>query len=300
MVTIETKGLTKRYQRQYAVNNLTFRAEAGEIVGFLGPNGAGKTTTFRMLTGLITPTSGTARVFGKPVPARGKKRVGAMIEEPTFFPYLTGFQNLRYSAYAAGHYDRAEIEKLLRSVKLDGVAKKHVNAYSQGMRQRLGLARSLLGSPEVLLLDEPTNGLDPKGIAEMRELIRSIARTGVTVIISSHILAELEKLVDRVIAIERGEVLFDGPLSGITDAMAERVQYALSATDTDVLNAVLTDLGYAPQAVNGAVHVDVPSADADGLITALITRGVTLTSASRQRKSLEDAYLALVDNAGPQ
>lgn len=300
MVTIETNGLTKRYQQQYAVNNLTFQAEAGEIVGFLGPNGAGKTTTFRMLTGLITPTSGTARVFGKPVPAHGANRLGAMIEEPTFFPYLTGFQNLRYSAYAAGKYDRAEIEGLLRSVKLERAANKHVNAYSQGMRQRLGLARALLGSPRALLLDEPTNGLDPKGIAEMRELIRDIAKSGVTVIISSHILAELEKLVDRVIAIERGEVLFDGPLSGITSMMEDHVQYTLTATDFAALTAAVTELGYTPNAVPGGVQVSVPSAAADGFITALVTRGVALTSATRERKSLEDAYLALVDHAGPQ
>lgn len=300
MVTIETNGLTKRYQQQYAVNNLTFQAEAGEIVGFLGPNGAGKTTTFRMLTGLITPTSGTARVFGKPVPAHGANRLGAMIEEPTFFPYLTGFQNLRYSAYAAGKYDRAEIEGLLRSVKLERAANKHVNAYSQGMRQRLGLARALLGSPRALLLDEPTNGLDPKGIAEMRELIRNIAKSGVTVIISSHILAELEKLVDRVIAIERGEVLFDGPLSGITSMMEDHVQYTLTATDFAALTAAVTELGYTPNAVPGGVQVSVPSAAADGFITALVTRGVALTSATRERKSLEDAYLALVDHAGPQ
>lgn len=300
MVTIETNGLTKRYQQQYAVNNLTFQAEAGEIVGFLGPNGAGKTTTFRMLTGLITPTSGTARVFGKPVPAHGANRLGAMIEEPTFFPYLTGFQNLRYSAYAAGKYDRAEIEGLLRSVKLERAANKHVNAYSQGMRQRLGLARALLGSPRALLLDEPTNGLDPKGIAEMRELIRDIAKSGVTVIISSHILAELEKLVDRVIAIERGEVLFDGPLSGITSMMEDHVQYTLTATDFAALTAAVTELGYTPNAVPGGVQVSIPSAVADGFITTLVTRGVVLTSATRARKSLEDAYLALVDHAGPQ
>lgn len=300
MVTIETNGLTKRYQQQYAVNNLTFQAEAGEIVGFLGPNGAGKTTTFRMLTGLITPTSGTARVFGNPVPAHGANRLGAMIEEPTFFPYLTGFQNLRYSAYAAGKYDRAEIEGLLRSVKLERAANKHVNAYSQGMRQRLGLARALLGSPRALLLDEPTNGLDPKGIAEMRELIRDIAKSGVTVIISSHILAELEKLVDRVIAIERGEVLFDGPLSGITSMMEDHVQYTLTATDFAALTAAVTELGYTPNAVPGGVQVSIPSAVADGFITTLVTRGVVLTSATRARKSLEDAYLALVDHAGPQ
>lgn len=300
MVTIETESLTKRYQQQYAVKNLTFRAEAGEIVGFLGPNGAGKTTTFRMLTGLVAPTSGMARVFGKPVPARGDKRLGAMIEEPTFFPYLTGFQNLRYSAYAAGNYDRSEIEGLLHSVKLERAAHKNVNAYSQGMRQRLGLARALLGSPRVLLLDEPTNGLDPKGIAEMRELIRGIAQTGVTVIISSHILAELEKLVDRVIAIERGVVLFDGPLSGITSAMSDRVRYTLTATNLAALNTALESLGYAAEQSDGTVQVEVPANSADEFITVLVGRGVTLTNATRQRTSLEDAYLALVDHAGPQ
>lgn len=300
MVTIETSQLSKRYQQQYAVKDLTFRASEGEIVGFLGPNGAGKTTTFRMLAGLITATSGTATVLGMPAPARGEHRLGAMIEEPTFYPYLNGFQNLRYAAYASGHYDPGEIHSLLERVNLSGAAHKRVGAYSQGMRQRLGLARALLNSPKVLLLDEPTNGLDPKGIAEIRELIRSIAKTGVTVIISSHILAELEKLVDRVIAIDHGKMLFDGPLSGIVSGITEFVQYSFTATNTPALIEALTALNYAPELVNDTVIVPIPTDVADGIVSSLVQQGVELTTATRTKQTLEDAYLNLVNNQGPQ
>ena len=299
MVTIRTTQLSKRYQQQYAVNNLTFRTAAGEIVGFLGPNGAGKTTTFRMLAGLITPTTGRAEIFGQPAPARGEQRLGAMIEEPTFYPYLTGYQNLRVAAYLTGRHDRTEITRLLKQVKLEHAQHKRVSQYSQGMRQRLGLARALLNSPGILLLDEPTNGLDPKGIAEIRELIREIAATGVTVLISSHILAELEKLVERVIAIDEGKMVFDGPLAGIMASTEETVRYLLHAVSEEALVAALRDLGYDPQHTSRGTEVHVPKAAANELLTELVQRGVKVTAATRTTLSLEEAYLALVKSDGP-
>lgn len=299
MVTIRTTQLSKRYQHHYAVDNLSFEITAGEIVGFLGPNGAGKTTTFRMLAGLITPTAGTVEIFGAPAPARGPKRLGAMIEEPTFYPYLTGYQNLRVAAYLTGTHEKSELNALLQQVKLEHAKHKRVSQYSQGMRQRLGLARALLSTPGVLLLDEPTNGLDPKGIAEIRELIRNIASTGVTVLISSHILAELEKLVDRVIAIDAGKMVFDGPLTGIMANTEETVRYVLHAVSEDDLTAALQGLGYTPERTARGTEVHVPAAEADQLLSALVHRGVMITAATRTTLSLEEAYLALVKSDGP-
>jgi len=212
MNAITATGLTKRYGAKAAVADATFTIEQGEIVGFLGPNGAGKTTTLRMLAGLVRPTEGSCTVLGQPVPGATLREVGTMIEEPSFYPYMTGRSNLRHAALLHGDVPPSRVDEVLEFVSLQDAADKKVRAYSQGMRQRLALARALLWRPKVMLLDEPTNGLDPTGIAEVRESLRSVASEGVTVLVSSHILAEIEKLVDRILAIDAGRIVFDGPL----------------------------------------------------------------------------------------
>jgi ABC-2 type transport system ATP-binding protein len=297
---IVANQLSKRYGRVAAVDGIDFRIGRGEIVGFLGPNGAGKTTTLRMLAGLIRPSSGEGRVLGQRVPGPSLRRVGTMIEEPSFYPYMTGRDNLRHAALLHGDVPERRIDEVLDFVKLDRASTKRVKAYSQGMRQRLGLARSLLWSPEVLLLDEPTNGLDPVGIAEIRENLRAVADTGVTILVSSHILAEIEKLVDRILAIEKGRLVFDGPLATLVHRMdAATVPYRVRATDGDALLAALRDLGYAPEADGeGGARVDVPSADADALLARLVRAGVEVTDAQRVAEDLEGAYLRLVRGDG--
>lgn len=300
MPAIHAAGLTKRYGRTAAVDNLDLDIGAGEIVGFLGPNGAGKTTTLRMLAGLVRPTRGRAEILDAPVPGAGLRRVGTMIEEPSFYPYMSGRDNLRYAALLHGDVAERRIDEVLAFVRMDAAADKKVRAYSQGMRQRLGLARALLHEPEVLLLDEPTNGLDPVGISEVRENLRQVARQGVTVLISSHILAEIEKLVERILAIENGRLLFDGSLSGLLSRLDERtVPMLFGASDREALAASLHEHGLESEfAEAGLVRVRLPQAEVPSLLRALLADGVDVVEARREADSLEGAYLRLLREDG--
>jgi ABC-2 type transport system ATP-binding protein len=295
---ISASKLTKRYRRAFAVDNVSFSIGAGEVVGFLGPNGAGKTTTLRMLAGLIRPSSGSAQILDQNVPGATLLDVGTMIEEPSFYPYMSGYDNLRYTALLHGGVDEARIREVLAFVRMEGAADKKLSAYSQGMRQRLGLARALLWRPKVLLLDEPTNGLDPVGIAEIRENLRLVAQGGVTVLISSHILAEIEKLVERVLVIEKGKLLFDGPLHKLTRQLSEtEIEYELLATDKLALQNALEAYGYAVVSGNEGFEgltVRVPQGEADTLLSRLAGNGVHVLEARRREESLESAYLRLV------
>lgn len=300
MIAISANGLTKRYGRAAAVSDLSFEVTQGEIVGFLGPNGAGKTTTLRMLAGLVKPSAGTCTVLGAAVPGPTLRRVGTMIEEPSFYPYLTGRDNLTHAALLHGDVPRSRVDEVLEFVQLQDAARKRVRAYSQGMRQRLALARALLWRPQVLLLDEPTNGLDPTGIAEFRESLRAVATEGATVLVSSHILAEVQKLVDRVLAIDKGVLRFDGTLTQLLNRMdGQRVRYSVRAADQAALAAALTALGYdfEPRGSDGA-EAQVPRDRADDLVSDLAAHGVKVVAAAVHGDDLEAAYLRLVDPAG--
>src|SRR2546423_4124882 len=212
-IIIETANLSKRYGKQIlAVDGLNLTIRKGEICGFLGPNGAGKTTTLRMLLGLVRPTSGTGKVLGKPLGAAGGlARVGALVESPTFYPYLSGLRNLRVLARYAG-VPSSRVDAVLDQLELTGRAGDRFETYSQGMKQRLGVAAALLKDPELLILDEPTNGLDPQGTTEMRALMRGIAREGRTVLLSSHLLNEVEQTCDRVGVIVKGHLVAEGTI----------------------------------------------------------------------------------------
>jgi ABC-2 type transport system ATP-binding protein len=299
-IAIAATALTKRYGRTKAVDGVSFEIQSGEIVGFLGPNGAGKTTTLRMLAGLVRPSDGTCSVLGGNVPGPELRQVGTMIEEPSFYPYLTGRGNLRHAALLHGGVPEPRIDEVLAFVRMEKAADKRVRAYSQGMRQRLALARALLWKPRVLLLDEPTNGLDPAGIAEVRASLKQVAAEGVTVLVSSHILAEIEKLVERILAIDRGNLRFDGPLEGLLGATdARTVHYEIEAVDQDALLAALRAAGLepTPHGAQGA-HVNVPNDLAAGLMGRLAAAGVDVLEARRETATLEDAYLRLVGAEG--
>jgi len=300
VIAISAKNLSKRYGSVAAVDAVSFEIGSGEIVGFLGPNGAGKTTTLRMLAGLVRPSSGECSVLGKDVPGPTLREVGTMIEEPSFYPYLSGRDNLRHAARLHGDVDGRRIDEALEFVSMQDAASKKVKAYSQGMRQRLALARALLWEPKVLLLDEPTNGLDPTGIAEVRESLRAVSDTGVTVLVSSHILAEIEKLVDRILAIEKGALRFDGTLQALLNQMGgAAVLYTVRSSDQSRLLAGLSELGYEPQprGEDGA-DVRVPVAETDELIGRLTALGVKVTAATPHGDDLEAAYLRLVGGSG--
>jgi len=216
---VETSGLVKRFGDRTAVDEVDLRVPAGTAFGYLGPNGAGKTTLIRMLLGLTRPDSGSMRLLGHPVPAERSvalRRVGAMAEEPRFLDHLTGRENLRINAAAREPAAASRIEDALERVGLTERAGERVARYSTGMRQRLGVARCLLADPQLLILDEPTNGLDPAGVVEFRAMIRSLVAEGRTVMLSSHLLDEVEKICDTAAIVDRGRVVAQGPVGELS------------------------------------------------------------------------------------
>src|SRR5690349_15934023 len=225
---VEVRGLVKRYGDLAAVDGVDLTVEPGDVYGYLGPNGAGKTTSLRMLLGLIRPTEGSVRLFGRDpqVSVRALDGVAGFVEAPRFYPYLSGRENLRLCAAYDGGDARTRVESALETVDLSARGKDKVGGYSHGMKQRLGIAAALLRRPRLLLLDEPATGLDPAGMRDMRELIRRLASEGMTVLLSSHQLAEVEELCNRVAIVRTGKVVFEGHLSELrrTAASAYRVR----------------------------------------------------------------------------
>jgi len=214
----EVRALSKRFGEVVAVDSASFALQAGTVTGFLGPNGAGKTTTLRLLLGLIEPTAGEALVFGRRYRDldRPSRNVGAVLESGDFHPGRKGRDHLRALALAA-ELPESRVDEVLELVELNGAARRRVSGYSLGMRQRLGLAGALLGDPDLLVLDEPANGLDPEGMHWLRGFLRGFAAQGRTVLISSHVLAEVAQTVDQVIVINRGRIVANDPLTEITD-----------------------------------------------------------------------------------
>src|SRR3954453_3784295 len=212
---VEARGLVKRYGDITAVNHVDLRVDRADVFGYLGPNGAGKTTSLRIMLGLIRPTEGSARLFGRDPLIDGAKAlsgVAGFVEGPRFYPYLSGLRNLKLLADYDEPVSRSRIEEVLEIVELRDRAKDRVGGYSHGMRQRLGIAAALLRQPQLLMLDEPTTGLDPAGMRDMRDLVRSLAAEGITILLSSHILAEVEDLCNRVAIIRKGRIVYEGEL----------------------------------------------------------------------------------------
>jgi ABC-2 type transport system ATP-binding protein len=224
---ITATGLTKRYKAVTAVDGLSFEVQPGVVTGFLGPNGAGKTTTLRMLLGLVTPSAGRALIDGRPFAelAHPRRAVGAVLEAGGFHPGRRGRDHLRILARGGG-IPPGRVDQVLDRVGLTGAADRRVSEYSLGMRQRLGLACALLGDPGVLILDEPANGLDPAGMAELRDLLRALAAEGRTILMSSHVLSEVAQTVDRVVIVAGGTLRHSGPLAELTAAQGETLEAA--------------------------------------------------------------------------
>ncbi len=280
---IETTALTKRYGPIVAVDGLDLRVRRGEVYGFLGPNGAGKTTTLRMLLGLVRPSAGRATVLGDPPGSpTGLVRVGAMVEAPGFYPFLSGHDNLRVLAGHAGVPD-GRIAAVLAEAGLSARAGDRVVTYSMGMKQRLGVAAALLKDPELLILDEPTNGLDPAGMAEMRDFIRSLAAGGRTVLLSSHLMGEIEQVSDRVGVIRAGELVAEGTVDELRGQAGLRVR----AEPLDVAARVLGGLD-GVELVDG--DVDARAAQVNRM---LVEAGIAVSELSRRQASLEDVFLEL-------
>jgi ABC-type multidrug transport system ATPase subunit len=294
---IETRALTKRYgEAIVAVDALELRVRRGEVYGFLGPNGAGKTTTLRMLLGLVRPTSGDADVLGAaPGSPSALARIGAMVEAPGLYPYLSGRDNLRVLAGHAGAPPE-RVDAVLAEVGLADRAGDRVKTYSMGMKQRLGVAAALLKDPELLILDEPTNGLDPAGMAEMRSFIRSLAQGGRTVVLSSHLMGEVEQVCDRVGVIRDGVLVAEGTVGELRGRARLRVR-AEPFGEAAQLAAGLPEV--VEVATNGAVlELSADVAAAAAINRALVTAGIEVSEISERRASLEDVFLELTTNGG--
>ena len=300
-LAVRTVGLTRRFGSQTAVDGVDLEVPRGAVYGFLGPNGSGKTTTIRMLLGLLAADSGTIELLGAPMPAALADvlpRVGALIEGPAFHPYLTGLANLRRMEAADATADprtsTARIDGALARVGLTAAAGKKYRNYSLGMKQRLGLAAALLQPRDLLVLDEPTNGLDPQGTREVRTLVRELAAEGTTVLVSSHLLAEVEQIATHVGIMAGGRLLRQGTLTEVLADGTARLR--VTTPDPDVALRVLHAAGLTDAAVD-AEHGDVLARLGDrapeDCATALVAAGVRLRGLSVERPALEDLFVSL-------
>ena len=299
---VRTTELTKRFRGgQVAVDSLELLVPRGSVMGFLGPNGSGKTTTIRMLLGLVTPTSGSVELLGQPVPrasAHVLPRVGALVEGPAFHPYLSGRANLlRLDAAdltVEARTTRARIDAALERVGLASAAGKRFRTYSLGMKQRLGLAAALLRPRELFILDEPTNGLDPQGTREVRTLVRELAADGCTVLVSSHLLAEIEQVCDRVTVMRAGRVVAAGTLQELS--LLARPSVVVETPALDAAVAVLHRLGAAtavPDADGLRVRADLPDVAVEDVTRALVRADVPVRGIGRSGRSLEELFVEL-------
>ncbi|MFE3189180.1 ABC transporter ATP-binding protein [Nocardia sp. NPDC059240] len=292
---VVTDRLTKRYGSHTAVDAVSMSVRRGEIYGFLGPNGAGKTTTLRMLVGLIRPTAGTATVVGtRPGDPDALRRMGVLIEGPGFYPYLSGRDNLRVLARYRGVGDDA-VDDALHRVALSGRGKDKYRTYSLGMKQRLGVAAALLGSPDLLILDEPTNGLDPAGMAEMRELITGLAADGHTVVLSSHLLSEVQEICDRVGVISGGRLLTESTVRELRGAASLLVRAEPLSVAFPAVRAVVGERG-ALLTANG-IRIDAGAAQAPVVARAVIESGADLLELRSDEKSLEEVFFEMTETA---
>jgi ABC-type multidrug transport system ATPase subunit len=300
---IQTTALTRRFGQETAVDSLNLAVPAGSVYAFLGPNGAGKTTTIRMLLGLIRPTSGLVRLFGRPLNGNRLdvlKRVSALVEAPSLYPNLTGRENLEVTRILLG-LEPGSVSRALSLTGLSEAANKLVRAYSLGMRQRLALALALLPEPLLLILDEPTNGLDPAGIHEIRSLIAALPRErGITVFLSSHLLSEVEQVANQVGILQRGQMLFQGPLAELQSR--RRSALAVGSPRLDEARRLLEGDGWQVlPSSNGYLRVGLSSgaavtaADAARANHSLVSAGLPIDHLSLEQPNLEEIFLSITN-----
>lgn len=305
MTAIETEGLRKRFRGVNAVDGVDLAVPEGAIFGFLGPNGAGKTTTIRLLLGLLSPNRGRIAIFGEDLKRnrlKALKSVGVAFETPAHYEHLTGRENLDITRRLL-KLDKPEIDRVLATVELAHVADRHVRKYSLGMRHRLGLARALLGRPKLLIFDEPTNGLDPVGIREMRDFIKTLPeRTGATVFVSSHHLAEIEQMASHVAVIHLGKIVFQGGMNELRGLHAPRLEIACS--DAEAAAGQLRATGRGVELRGGRLVLELSSAaaaegEAASVNRGLVDAGLDVHHLAIAPWTLEELFLQLV-GAKPQ
>jgi ABC-2 type transport system ATP-binding protein len=297
---LEVRGLVKRYGRLTAVAGVDLTVGAGDVYGYLGPNGAGKTTSLRMMLGLITPTAGTVRLFGRDPQqtVRALDGVAGFVEAPTFYPYLTARRNLELLAAWDGHGARTRIDQALQTVELTDRAGDKVGGYSHGMRQRLGIAAALLRDPKLMLLDEPATGLDPAGMRDMRLLVKRLAEEGMTVLLSSHLLAEVEELCNRVAIVRSGAIVYEGEIAALKRGAG--TFYRLRTSDDERALAVCSAQAGVTDVRLARGHVEF-TADEQAvalLSQALVESGALISELAPQTVTLEDLFFSLTEGDG--
>ncbi len=299
-LVIETASLTKEYGDIVAVSDLSLQVPRGQVFGLLGPNGSGKTTTMGMLLGLVRPTAGSVRLFGSDstgVPTDALHRIGAIVESPTFYPYLSGRHNLAYFQGIAQRGGPDEIDKLLGMVGLSERADDKFRTYSLGMKQRLGLAYALLGDPELVFLDEPTNGMDPAGMAEVRDLIRSLGTDGRTVLLSSHLLNEVEQVCDNLAILSRGKLIAQGNVHELLEGQGQvRIRTNNDEAAIPILDALDWVDGVRSEAES--LVVSAPPERSWELTAALASHSIFVTEMNSIQKSLERYFLDVTGDGG--
>lgn len=292
---ITTNALTKEYDHKKVVNTLDLHVPEGSVYGFLGPNGAGKSTTLKMLLGLVKPTGGEIRVFGKKLSQGNRleilKQTGSLIEAPSYYGHLSGKENLRIICKLKNVPEK-DIMRVLHLVRMEKQMDKKVKNYSLGMKQRLGIAAALLGSPRLLLLDEPTNGLDPAGIQEIRELIRDLPEHGITVLVSSHLLAEIDQMATDVGIIDKGHLIFQDSLVILHEHSRSRILFQTS--DNEAAFRLLNTAGMSVKWETDSFYLDHVSDDiVMDAVGQCVNAGIGVFRVTEQQKSLEDIFLSL-------
>jgi ABC-2 type transport system ATP-binding protein len=297
---VEVRGLVKRYGELTAVAGVDLTVNTGDVYGYLGPNGAGKTTSLRMMLGLIRPSEGGVRLFGRDPMAsvHALEGVAGFVEAPTFYPYLNGRRNLELLAAFDGDGARARIDEALETVELSGRARDRVGGYSHGMRQRLGIAAALLRNPKLLLLDEPATGLDPAGMRDMRLLIRRLADQGITIVLSSHLLPEVEDVCNRVAIVRSGRIVYEGEIADLKRSAGST--YRLSTTDDERALAVcraqpgISDVRVEHQWIGFTADENAVAE----LSQALVEAGALIRALAPQSATLEDLFFSLTEGDG--
>jgi ABC-2 type transport system ATP-binding protein len=296
VTAISVRGLTKSYGDLVAVKDATFEVPLGTICGFVGPNGSGKTTTIRMLLGLIAPTSGSGEILDEPIshPERYLSRVGAMIEGPAFYPALTGAENLRVIATLGG-FPLERIPQLLETVGLGDRGDDKYKTYSLGMKQRLGIAAALLPEPKLLILDEPTNGLDPAGIQEIRDLLSNLAKNGVTVFVSSHLLSEIEMISEYLVMLRKGEVIFFGKTEELLHRSRPTIVVKAKKTSDLKKLKLVDEIGHPALLEGDELRIDAQENWGTALNELAFDNGIVLRQITPVRPSLEETFFNMTE-----
>ena len=299
-IVLRTYGLAKRYRRRWAVRNLDLNVRRGEVFGFLGPNGAGKSTTIRMLLSLIRPTEGRVELFGNPLTRRrraGLRRIGGLVERPDFYLYLSARRNLEIIASLRGDNSASDINPVLETVGLSTRAHDKVKTYSHGMKQRLGIAQALLGSPELIILDEPTSGLDPQGIKEVRELIQRLSREGrMTIFLSSHLLSEIEQTATSMAIINQGRLVVQGRVTELLASGENIVRIETPMVDNALAVIASSGLATSAHVVGSMIECSMPRERVADMNRLLVQANIPV-HALVPKRSLEEFFLSITESA---